>query len=75
MTKSPFISIETEDGIVVLVEGQITTGSGIFGSGAVEFTGKKINDVLNICALEGYEHFDTDVIGKRKVHRLKLRTN
>lgn len=75
MTKSPFIYIETENGMVVLVEGQITTGSGIFGSGAYEFTGQKVNDVLNKCAQEGYEHFDTDVIGKRKVYRLKLRTN
>ena len=75
MAKSPFVSIETEEGIVKRVEGQITSGGGFFGGGVFEFTGQRINDVLNKCAAEGYEHFDTDVIGNTKIYRLKLRTN
>lgn len=76
MAKSPFVSIETEEGIVKQVEGHIKSGNdSIFGGGASEFNGQRINDVLNKCANEGYEHFDTDVIGKRKIYRLKLRAS
>ncbi len=78
MTQSVFISIETVDGIVTAVEGQYRptkpTGYGIFGGGFLEPQGQRINDMLNLCADAGYEHFFTEVIGKKVVHRLKLKS-
>lgn len=71
MPKTPFVSIESIDGIVKNVEGTISTG-GIFG-GALELVGQKVTDVLNKCAAAGYEHFDTDIIDNKKIYRLKLR--
>ena len=71
MSGTPFLAIVTEDGIVTAVEGQISIS--IWGGGSSGMVGQKVNDVLNKCAKEGYEHFDTDVVGKTKIHRLKLR--
>jgi hypothetical protein len=71
MSNTPFIALETENGIV---RGKIY-GGGWFGSSELELTGKKITDALNKCAEHGYEHFDTDTIGDKKIYRLKLRTS
>lgn len=70
MSGTTFVSIVTENGIVTAVEGQISIS--LWGGGSLAFVGQKVNDVLNKCAKEGYEHFDTDVIGNKKIHRMKL---
>jgi len=71
---SPFIALETINGIVRNVEGQVSSGDGFFGENYYEFYGEKITDALNMCAKAGYEHFDTDVVGEKKIYRLKLKT-
>ena len=73
--KSAFVSIEVEDGKVVLVEGNIKPDPGFWGginNAPFLLGGQKVNDALNACAEEGYEHFATETIGKRMVYRLKL---
>jgi hypothetical protein len=73
MPSSPFIAIETNNGVVQRVEGQVSSGSGGWlGESYYSFAGKGITEVLNHCAEQGYEHFDTDVFGDKKIYRMKL---
>jgi hypothetical protein len=73
MPSTPFIALETVNGIVKNVEGQVSSGEGFFGESYYQFYGDRITDALNKCAKAGYEHFDTDVVGETKIYRLKLR--
>ena len=72
MPKSPFIALETINGIVRNIEGQLSTDGWL--GGIVVISGEKITDALNKCAREEYELFDTDVVGEKKIYRLKLKT-
>ena len=72
MPKSPFIALETINGLVRNIEGQLSTDGWL--GGIVVISGEKITDALNKCAREGYELFDTDVVGEKKIYRLKLKT-
>jgi hypothetical protein len=75
MAKSTFVSIEVENGKVVNIEGNIKPDPGFWGginSAPFLLGGQKVNDALNACAEEGYEHFATETVGKKTIYRLKL---
>jgi len=74
MPNSPFIAIETANGIVQKVEGQFSSWGPILGNSLIIMNGQGITEALNQCARAGYELFDTDVIGDKKIYRLKLKT-
>ena len=72
MAKTTFVSIITVDGVVKKIEGDFTNG-GLFDDAPTVFINKSLTDMLNKCDKEGYEHFETETIGKTKVYRMKLR--
>ena len=79
MAKSQFIEIESVDGVVQHVVGSLEEDRSfletILGSGPTNWHGRRLTDLLNYCAQLGYEHFDTDTFGSRKIYRMKLKTS
>lgn len=73
MAKSPFIALVTVRGTVKEVEGQVSGGWNVLWGSALEVTGMKVTEALNKCYEAGYEHFDTEEAGEKKIYRLKLR--
>lgn len=73
MEGTTFVSLETVEGIVRAVEGTIATGIGVELIGGARMQGKKTTDALNYCARQGYELFDVETIGNKKIFRLQLK--
>ena len=74
MQKTRYAALVTVNGIVKGIEGNIQTGLvGIFGGGVSEVVGTGITDALNKCDGVGYECFEVDTIGNKKIYRLRLK--